>query len=1044
MDIETGALVALRLAPARAYRELLYRPTGDLSQRIGERYEVVARPGQTLPEAPRAGDVLLSVTLGEPGGGQCDVLDDDNLIRRSSARAASAGWYCMVNGTVPRPRRVLDTSRRVPPGQLLLRARAVDSAPVATPTRDIEDDAELLDEDRPCACTRCLTESGHPADDEDERETYGVAGDLADDELSRDAAPDESATVIKVFEDTRDDEASPAPVLVDSAAAVPPFDTAERAVVLEPLLTPAESASAVAWSTANHPAVSGIALADINAALGDYVDAAAVQAAILRLNTLDPARPIDATSPLTAPVVVECVHQFQRKCYLDPHQHDGKAGESTLDSLGLIARTGMRTARKRHEGAHQRLIDRDKKVQAATAGEFSAANWFARMIDPSVFGWTTKSGSGLHVVLVRKLRQAERYLLTLGSFRGMTPARLGTALGLTELHGGVRPEDPTADMHTFGLAIDISYTANPWIHSESSWRALKRAASLITGTNLAQSSVGVYLSGLATGAVRSTGEVSDELHQRNDELIAYLSLDKQTLEATLSDRAQGWATPVVTPGEPIDDAVRQWSANISEDNRDLDAGDFNGHLPAKDGFLTHPRDLVIALRDHGCLAWGAVDFGPSAEGSGDMMHFDARVDGVGRVLSLDTAMWVPALDHHPCLPAATRSATEMELSEEQLPTILHAPVVPNRQVWAGEDSGTTATVSCPPPTTANPAELDPDFKCAAPGCLDLVGVRPFRKGTYKLKSDTTTVKTKFIVHNYGHGGAGITMSWGCAFKVLDLVQGHQPSGNVAVLGAGVMGLTAATLLREAGYDVHIYAASLQWTTSDVAGGQFCPSRVEHLPTKGAIAEFEDILKKSFNEHCKRIGQGFGVSRRVNYSTKGRGTDFDRVPPEIIPPPQKYEHLPFSHLNVEGYGYQTLLIEPPIFLSTLRAGLSSPGATSAGVSSAGVIFTQCMFHTPGDIEKLKEPIVINCTGMGAGKLFSDEDMVPIKGQLVLVKPQPALMNYLYSSGDGVYVFPRTDHVVVGGSFAEGVDNYTLDPREHNRILEKAKAVFAGRP
>lgn len=1042
MDVDSGALVALRLAPARAYRELLYRPTGALALRLGERFEIIARPGQTPSDPPQAGDVLLGVILGEPDGGWCDVLTGASLIRRSSTQRAGAGWYCMVNGTVLRRRPILDVSGRVPPGQLLLRARATDPGPARTPTHDVEDDAELLDEDRPCACPRCLTESGRPAGGEDESEISWAADDLAGYELSKDTDPNESATVLEEFEDTRDDKASPAPIPVNTAAAVPPFDIAERTVVVEPLLSPAESASAVAWSTASHPAVSGIAIADINAALGNYVDAAAVQAAILRRNTLDPAHPIDATSPLTAPVIVECIHQFQRKCYLDPQHHDGKAGESTLDSLGLIARPGMRTARKQNRDALQRLIDRDKKVQAATAGEFSAANWFARMIDPSVFGWTTKLSSGLHVVLVRKLRQAERYLLTLGPFHGMTPARLGTALGLTERHGGARPEDPTADMHTLGLAIDISYTANPWIHSESSWRALKRAASLITGTNLAQSSVGAYLSGLATSAARSTGEVWDELQQRNDELIAYLSLDKPTLEATLSDRAQGWATPVVTPGERIDDAVRRWRASIGEDNRDLDAGDFKGYLPAKDGFLTHPRYLVIALRDHGCLAWGAVDFGPSAEGSGDMMHFDARVDGVGRVLSADTRMSVPTPGHHPCLPAATRSPTEMEPSEGQLPTIPYAPVVPNRQAWADEDSGTTAkpagplaSPTCSPaPPSQGGKEPDPDFTCATTGCLDLVGVRPYRMETYRLEVDPKPPKPlgrKFVVHNYGYGGAGITMSWGCAARVRDMVLEHQqPRAKVAVLGAGVMGLTAATLLREAGYDVHIYAASLHWTTSDVAGGQFCPSFVEHLPAENK--KFDDILRTSFNEHCARIGQGFGVSRRVNYSTKPTGTDFDKVPEDVIPKPTEYPSLPFSHLKVKGYGYQTLLIEPPIFLSTLRAGLS-----------AGDMFTRCMFENLDDISKLEEGIVVNCTGLGAKKLFSDEKMVPIKGQLVLVKPQPAL-NYLFSSGDGVYVFPRTDHVVVGGSFKRDVDDNTVDPRVSKQILEKAKAVFAGAP
>ncbi len=89
--------------------------------------------------------------------------------------------------------------------------------------------------------------------------------------------------------------------------------------------------------------------------------------------------------------------------------------------------------------------------------------------------------------------------------------------------------------------------------------------------------------------------------------------------------------------------------------------------------------------------------------------------------------------------------------------------------------------------------------------------------------------------------------------------------------------------------------------------------------------------------------------------------------------------------------------------------------------------------------MPEPIVVNCTGLGSADIFGDTKLVPIKGQLVLVKAQPALQ-YLYSS-DETYVFPRDDHVVVGGSYEFHVWD-PLDPYKCLAILKMAKDVFAG--
>ena len=81
---------------------------------------------------------------------------------------------------------------------------------------------------------------------------------------------------------------------------------------------------------------------------------------------------------------------------------------------------------------------------------------------------------------------------------------------------------------------------------------------------------------------------------------------------------------------------------------------------------------------------------------------------------------------------------------------------------------------------------------------------------------------KALVHNYGHGGAGITLSWGSSRLATNLgLQGHH--GPVAVIGAGIMGLTTARLVQQAGFPVTIYAAALPPdTTSSVAAGQISP------------------------------------------------------------------------------------------------------------------------------------------------------------------------------------------------------------------------------
>ncbi len=318
----------------------------------------------------------------------------------------------------------------------------------------------------------------------------------------------------------------------------------------------------------------------------------------------------------------------------------------------------------------------------------------------------------------------------------------------------------------------------------------------------------------------------------------------------------------------------------------------------------------------------------------------------------------------------------------------------------------------------------PDFTYS-PGVTPLSGgCRPYREGSFRLEASPPS-GGKTVIHNYGHGGAGISMCWGCAQEVVDLVKARvpQPTGKpIAVLGAGVMGLTAATLLEQLGMVVTILAKDFPPnTTSDVAGGQWAPAKVN-----GAAARLKKILINSFREHERR-GPAFGVSRRTNYSLT-RLAHFDLVT-EVVPPPER-PHLPFKHLNRRGFAYKTLLVEPPIFLAKLVHDLRA---------RPNVSFETRDFRSQAEVMALPPNIIVNCLGMGARPIWNDTLLKPVRGQLVLLPAQPNL-DYLFSGGG--YVFPRKDCTVIGGTYEENSTGCAPEEPRCAQMVRDLEMLFGG--
>ncbi|MFL5088328.1 MAG: FAD-dependent oxidoreductase [Xanthobacteraceae bacterium] len=354
----------------------------------------------------------------------------------------------------------------------------------------------------------------------------------------------------------------------------------------------------------------------------------------------------------------------------------------------------------------------------------------------------------------------------------------------------------------------------------------------------------------------------------------------------------------------------------------------------------------------------------------------------------------------------------------------------------------------------------PEFAQLRKNARFVAGVRPHRTGGVCLsRSEINTAKgTKFLIHNYGHSAAGITLSWGCASvvrghveTVVNQMRGPRTRPSVAVLGSGVIGLTVAVELRRKWptLPITIYAKTLDVakTTSFIAAGQFAPSQICDEYEESDLPILEDYLRRSATRIREIENSGrrreYGVAQRKNYSLDGPNPSFDECTPGDVVPAFKRGKLPFRRPNEVGREYSTWLINPSILLPKLVADLKK----------GGVRFRTREFKDRQQVEDLKENIIVNCTGYGAKKLFDDQALEARRGHLVILR-NPTRLKYFFSGGceNGAisYLFARQNDIVVGGTVIRDDERDCFDASDSrdnaicNRLLDNIQNVFDGRP
>ena len=327
-----------------------------------------------------------------------------------------------------------------------------------------------------------------------------------------------------------------------------------------------------------------------------------------------------------------------------------------------------------------------------------------------------------------------------------------------------------------------------------------------------------------------------------------------------------------------------------------------------------------------------------------------------------------------------------------------------------------------------------------------VGLRPYRGSGFRVEPEKLDHKT--VVHNYGHGGAGMSLAWGTGYLAAEMALAHR-SRRAAVIGSGVTGLCAARQLQRRGFDVTIYAKAIPpHTTSNMSLAHWSPtSRV--VAVNGRTPQWDEQFRFAaaiaYRELQLLAGRDYGV------------TWIDRYAPMDEPPPERIESSRFllpAHLEMDleilGPGqhpfplpYATrerhMKFDPAIYLDRLVRDVILFGGR--------IVIRE--LETRRDLMSLAETLIVNCTGLGSRDLFDDKEVTPYKGQLTLLAPQPEV-NYETSggirttsgyAGVSLHMTPRSDGIALGGTAERG--EWSLEPNEEarKRVVEGHMELFS---
>ncbi|WP_395945805.1 FAD-dependent oxidoreductase [Brevundimonas sp.] len=377
---------------------------------------------------------------------------------------------------------------------------------------------------------------------------------------------------------------------------------------------------------------------------------------------------------------------------------------------------------------------------------------------------------------------------------------------------------------------------------------------------------------------------------------------------------------------------------------------------------------------------------------------------------------------------------------------------------AGTVAGCAVTPTVPV-TGFEPRRISPILMTPERIIRITVCTRGFRPTGPRL--DVEPVGETRVVHNYGHGGSGWSLSWGssaiAARKAMALAGLAGGPPNIAVLGSGALGLTSALQLQRMGARVTIYARDrAAFTRSMRATGSWTPdSRVADADRISADFQplWEQMARETYATHQTYLGtEGDSVVFSDRYYLSGEA-DLPR-PPAPLPIRTGLGVKPIRFFEARLNGLTPRSFPLPASASPFAVGETRMGSSlqfnvtelahrleTEFLTHGGRIETRT-FNAPSELTTLPEKIVINCTGYGARALFGDKDLTPVRGQIAWLAPQPEANYGLHFRG--VTVLSRPDGIVVQNTRNDmngvGLDDETPDREEAEATIGLVAPLF----